>query len=220
MNQRINESDKDAIWATAVALTTLAFASTGVAELEYCNVWPLKREAADDLQWLRLKAKDTILWQIVDPMRASSIFAIMTDLLGSTAEIASPGEGIDSIPQQLAELYQLDASSSAENNIYFTFIQALSAILQRPRSETSFYQAFGAISYISDQLRRRIEQKDIKGLGLLYLWYRLIHTRRWWIDQRTSLEIPALHAYLSLHDKHFVRVLDTVIPPRGLGAVN
>ncbi|CZS88326.1 related to C6 finger domain protein [Rhynchosporium agropyri] len=59
LKEDIKEQQRDAIWATAVMLANIAFASLNISSHE--DAWPLKMSDPSDLQWLRLKVSDKAL---------------------------------------------------------------------------------------------------------------------------------------------------------------
>lgn len=218
LTRSIDESHKDAIWATAVLLTTLAFASVDVSPRQHA--WPLKATDSADLQWLRFKASDRVLWPLVNPMRRSSIFSGMAEMFSSMSPQHLPEKGTDGVPRELAKLCRLDELSSAENNIYFGFAHRLSRLLECSRTDVPFYQAFAAISSTTDKFRVSLEEKDPISLVLLYLWYNIISASRWWITLRTQFELPAIYTYLQRYHKDVVSTIDNLAFPLAVSRRN
>ena len=193
LSQPIEEKHKDAIWATAVTFTILAFSSINVSSFE--QAWPLKPSNSSDLQWLRLKASDKTLWHLANPMRPSSVFRVVSDTF-SHIHPRLPTIGIDGVSVELAKLCGLDESSTPENNPYFGFAHALSRLLVVPNGEASFGKTFMVVSVIPRVLRACLEEKDPVALMLLYLWYTKARESRWWIELRARYELPAIRTYL------------------------
>lgn len=198
LSQPIEEKDKDAIWATAVTLFILTFSSINISLFE--QAWPLKRSDSSDLQWLRLKASDKVLWHLANPMRPSSVFHEVPDLYAPTSE-GLPTRGIDGVSVELARLCGLDESSTPENSPYFEFVHALSRLLEVPIGGASLGEITMVVSIIPSELRACLEDKDPVALLLLYLWYTRARESRWWIDLRARYEIPAICTYLQRHHR-------------------
>lgn len=212
LKKPIDEAQRDAIWATAVMLTTLSFAAVGVSS--YKEAWPLK-PTGTSLQWLRLKESGKILWAMVDPMRSTSVFHFMSKTLSTYSTVhGMPEKGARGIPEPLAELCGINHESSPDNNIYWSFAHALSPLLEPAPETIPFYRIFAITNCISQPLQLAIEQRDTVALVLLYLWYSLIHGRRWWVVLRTKYEMPAIRTYLQDHDKSAVHVIDSHSPLR------
>ncbi|CZS91199.1 uncharacterized protein RCO7_01488 [Rhynchosporium graminicola] len=89
LKEDIKEEQREAIWATAVMLANIAFASLNISSHE--DAWPLKMSDPSDLQWLRLKVSDKALWKIADPMRPSSAFWKISNTFSDILQV-SPQE--------------------------------------------------------------------------------------------------------------------------------
>jgi hypothetical protein len=197
LSQTIEEEQKDALWATGVALAILAFSSINVSSFE--QAWPLKSSDPSDLQWVRLKSSDKALWHLANPMRPGSAFRGMSETFSHNQRL--PTRGMGSVSIGLVKLCGLDESSTAENNPYFGFVHALSRILDVPLGEASLGQIFMVVGIIPKALRTCLEQRDPVALALLYLWYTRAHESRWWIDHRARYELPALRTYLQRYHR-------------------
>lgn len=193
LKSTIAEEQKDAIWATAVTLSNLAFSSISVSSHE--EAWPLKPFDPSDLQWLRLKASDKALWHIANPMRPGSAFSKIPDAFSNMYHL--PARGIDGISSQVANLCGLDKSSTPENSVYFWFAHALSMLFGVPQATLG--DVFGVMSIVTKEFRECLEAKDPVALLLLYLWYTRACDCRWWISIRARHELPAIRIYLQRH---------------------
>lgn len=212
LKRPIDEAQRDAVWATAVMLTTLSFAAVDVSS--YKDAWPLK-PTDTSLQWLRLKESGKILWTMVDPMRSTSVFHFMSKTLSTYSTVhGMPEKGSHGIQEALAKLCGIHHDSSADNNIYWRFAHALSPLLKISPNTIPFYRMFAITNCISQPLQLAIEKRDPAALALLYLWYSLIHGRRWWVVLRTQYEMPAIRAYLQTTRKDAVHVIDSLSPLR------
>ncbi|CZT42012.1 related to C6 finger domain protein [Rhynchosporium secalis] len=193
LKEDIKEEQRDAIWATAVMLANIAFASLNISSHE--DAWPLKMSDPSDLQWLRLKVSDKALWKIADPVRPSSAFWKMSNTFSDILQL-SPTRGIDGISPGLTEVCRLDSSSTAEDEVYFAFAHALSRLLGIPRGTATLGQVFSVLNTVTKEFYLCLETKDPVALLLLYLWYARAKRCRWWIDIRARYEIPAIREYL------------------------
>lgn len=210
LKKPIDEAERDAIWATAIMLTTLSFAAVGVSS--YKEAWPIK-PTDTSLQWLRLKESGKILWAIVDPMRSTSVFHFMSKTLSSYPTVhGMPEKGSQGVPDSLADLCGIDHDSSPDNNIYWSFAHALSPLLETAPDTIPFYRMLAISNCLSQPLQLAIEQRDPAALALLYLWYSLIHGRRWWVVLRTQYEMPAIRTYLQTNHKPAAHVIDSLSP--------
>lgn len=191
LNHPVRETDKDAIWATAVGLSLITFASVRVTSFK--QAWPLVD--VDSLQWLRLKATDKALWTLTDPTRPESAFC---DSMKALSELQQPLPVVGStgVCDRLSSLCGLTMSSNAINNPYFSFVHALSDITKVPVGYVTLGQAYRVICAITNEQIDLLEAKDPIALLLLYSWYIRARHTRWCIDLRARYEIPAIRAYL------------------------
>ncbi|EWG44680.1 hypothetical protein FVEG_15701 [Fusarium verticillioides 7600] len=102
LGQPIKEEHKDTIWAAASTLGILAFSSINACPVE--ETWPLGLPDSSDLEWLRLAAGKMRLWQLLNPLRASSVFKPMADTF-VTMHQSLPVEGINGVLVELRQLW-------------------------------------------------------------------------------------------------------------------
>ncbi|SCV25290.1 related to C6 finger domain protein [Fusarium fujikuroi] len=193
LGQPIKEEHKDPIWAAASTLGILAFSSINACPLE--EAWPLGPPDSSDLEWLRLAAGKMRLWQLVNPLRETSIFAPMADTF-TTMHQSLPIEGINGVLAELKQLCMLDETSTAYNNPYFRVAHGLSELLATPVGQATLGKAMKFSTKILGEFKTLIERKDPIALTLLYLWYTRARECRWWIDIRATYEMPAIRTYL------------------------
>jgi hypothetical protein len=192
LSRPVEEMHKDAIWATGVMLAILTVTSICTSSFE--QAWPLKPSDPSDLQWLRLKASDKALRHLANPARPNSVFRDLPETFAINPQL--PARGIDGVSVDLAELCGLDESSTPENSPYFSFVHALSRLLELPNGVASLGQVFMVVGVIPNVLLTCLEEKDPVALLLLYLWYTRARESRWWIDHRAQYEVPAIRTYL------------------------
>ncbi|KAG4290188.1 hypothetical protein FPRO06_02074 [Fusarium proliferatum] len=168
LGQPIKEEHKDPIWAAASTLGILGFASINACPLE--ETWPLGPPDSSDLEWLGLAAGKMRLWQLVDPLRETSIFTPMADMFASMHE-SLPIEGINGVLAELKQLCMLDETSTAYNNPYFRVAHGLSELLAVPFGQATLGKAMKFSTKIRGEFKFLLEQKDPVALTLLYLWY-------------------------------------------------
>ncbi|KAF4955696.1 hypothetical protein FGADI_4389 [Fusarium gaditjirri] len=167
LGQPIKEEHKDPIWATASMLGILAFSSLNTCVLE--ETWPLGPPDSSDLEWLRLGAGKMNLWQLLNPLRSTSIFTQMADTF-VTMHQSLPTEGIDGVPVELRQLCMLEESSTAYNNPYLMVAHGLSELLAIPTGQATLGKAMKVATKIRGKFKALLEGKDPVALMLLYLW--------------------------------------------------
>jgi hypothetical protein len=199
-NQRLRKpikaKDKDAVWGTAAALVILTFSPNASSPEQ---AWPLK-SSDFGLDWLPMIKGKMSLWHIVNPLRPDSLFCGMAETF---ADMHSPlpEAGIEGIPSALADLCNLNDSSTAGGNPYFHAAHGVSRILDLPDSEirTGHTQPF--IRSIHGCFEELLRARDPAALLLLYLWYRKVGPSIWWIELRARVECPSICLYLRLYHK-------------------
>jgi hypothetical protein len=204
LNKRLREpieaKDKDPIWGTAGALTILTISSPDACTPE--QAWPLKSssDSSSDLDWLSMSNGKMSLWHTVNPLRPDSLFRVMA---ATYAHMNSPlpEGGIDGIPSALADLCNLNESSTPGNNPYFHAAHTLSQTLELPDSEVTTGQTQLFIRSIRGPFKDLLRERDPTALLLLYLWYRKISRSIWWIELRARAECPSICLYLRRYHK-------------------
>lgn len=212
--QPIKEEHKDPIWAAAGTLGILAFSSINACPFE--ETWPLGPSDSSDLEWLRLGAGKMKLWELLNPLRATSLFAPMADTF-ITMHQPLPIEGIDGVLLELRQLCMLEETSTACNNPYFRVAHGLSELLAVPEGQATLGKAMMVSTKMRGEFITLLEGKDAVALALLYLWYTRARECRWWIDIRAACEMPAIRTYLQRHYQswgHIQKLLSEV--DRGL----
>jgi hypothetical protein len=210
LGQPIKEEHKDTIWAAASTLGILAFSSINACPVE--ETWPLGPPDSSDLEWLRLAAGKMRLWQLLNPLRASSVFKPMADTF-TTMHQSLPIKGIEGVQEELRQLCMLDETSTACNNPYFRVAHGLSQLLVVPVGQATLGNVMKVSTKIRGEFKMLLEGKDPIALTLLYLWYIRARECRWWIDIRAAYEIPAIRTYLQRYYQdwgHVQKILSEV----------
>ncbi|KFA73434.1 hypothetical protein S40288_04224 [Stachybotrys chartarum IBT 40288] len=200
LNKRLQEpikaNERDAIWATAAAISILTYASPDAYTPS--DSWPLNLSDSSDLDWLRMSKGKMSLWNAVNPLRPDSLFSVMAETY-ARMDTPLPGTGIDGIPQALAAVCSLDHSSTAASNPYFHATHAVSQALNVPDCEVTTAHAEIFTRAIRGPFKDFLQLRDPVALLLLYLWYRKAGRCLWWIELRARVECPAICLYLRFY---------------------
>lgn len=105
------------------------------------------------------------------------------------------------IKSSLATLCHLEDSSTAENNSYFNAAHGLSQIPNMPDKQVAAGKTELFVRNMHGSFQTLLQQKDPVALLLLYLWYRKVGRRLWWVGARARVECPAIYSYLRLCHK-------------------
>ncbi|KAI3329288.1 hypothetical protein HD806DRAFT_279712 [Xylariaceae sp. AK1471] len=193
LSKPIKSEHKDPIWATACVLSYLGFASINACLLE--EVWPLGPANSSDLEWLKLAYAKMNLWDLVNPLRPESAFRYMSGMFISMLQVL-PTQGTHGISVDMVQLCGLDASSTRDNNPYFTIAHCLSTLLEVPKGKACIGKTLKVLISMDDEFRACLAKKDPVALSLLCLWYTRARQDIWWIDVRARHELSAIATYL------------------------
>ncbi len=184
----VGRHEKDALWASAVLLATLAFASIEVDSTPE-RAWPL--DPAANLDWLKLIDGKKEIWKIADPRRADSIFHPRIPRFVSSAD-----KSVDpsSLPPKLVQICLADTSSTA----YLGPLSSLARLTNIPCTPETFGLYFAFFGAMTPEFKHLLTQKDPAALVVLASWYaRVGHLRQWWwLWRRASLEGRAICRHL------------------------
>jgi hypothetical protein len=194
----VKQSEKDPLWASAVLLATLAFASIEAKTPE--ETWPLKPSSPTDLDWLKLIEGKKEIWKIADPHRTDSIFyPRIPKFEAHTRDFSAIEVDLSGLPAELIIICYIKDTSTTKNNPYLHLVSTLARLNHVPCTPESFglyISFFGAMDLRFKQLLAR---KDPAALIILAFWYaRVCHLNQWWLLRRANLECRAICSYLKL----------------------
>ncbi|KAJ5693048.1 hypothetical protein N7462_002471, partial [Penicillium macrosclerotiorum] len=197
LKKPIETKDKDPIWATAAALVILTFSSPEACTPD--QAWPLKSDSSD-LDWLHMSRGKMSLWHTINPLRPDSLFNVMA---ATFAQMLSPlpEKGIEGIVRPLADVCNLNGSSTIKSNPYFHAAHTLSQILELANNEITTGQAQLFMRSIDGPFEDLLRKRDPVALLLLYLWYHKTSRSIWWVELRARVECPSICLYLRRYHK-------------------
>ncbi|KAL3451715.1 hypothetical protein BJX65DRAFT_321452 [Aspergillus insuetus] len=215
LHHRIEEKDKDPLWATAGALAILSFSS--ITSRSPAKTWPLGPPDSSDLEWLRLGAGKMGLWRFVNPVRPESAFRKIYDAPTRQHE-RLPKEGDAGVSSKFARLCGISERSTPDNNPYFTVVHHISRLMEVPKGEASEDEIMMVVGHMHGKFAEYLKRKDPVALILLGLWYSRASETKWWIEVRARYELPAIWTYLKRYhgDNGAIQVLR---PFSGLGGL-
>lgn len=203
LREPIETRKKDPIWGTAAALVMLAF-SIPDAQTPW-ESWPLRPSDPSDLEWLRMSTGKMSLWNIANPLRPDSLFRIMAPTFAQM-QSPLPERGVTGIAPPLADVCNLEDTSTAEDNPYFEAAHAMSKLQEVPDRLVRIGHAQLFMTSIHGRFELLLREKDPVALLLLFLWYRKAGQSVWWIELRARMECPSICLYLRLHYKEYAAI--------------
>lgn len=216
-NERLSlinlKQNRDAVWSTAVYLCTASIFNVEARDPQH--TWPLAKPSVHDLEWLKFQNGLRTLWALASSMEDS--VGVFTNL-DRQVEIncvqpATPGMGIEGIPQKLVRLYNLDQSSTSENSPYHGAVRYLSDLLHVEGSQTNILKFMVFAGGVTQRFRTLLQQKDPRALLLLGLWYCKLLRSSWWMIPRANVECHGICIYLKrleIKEEDFLTVLNTL----------
>jgi hypothetical protein len=165
------------------------------------EAWPLASPSSLDLNWLKLSDGKKEIWSIVQPFRSDCVFQPLA--LEFTTFLPTPkGPGIETLPAQLLSLFDLDATSTSENNPYYEAASMLARSFNIEDEFTSTTNFFAFVRQMSPDFKQLLERKDTRALLMLaYFYTQVCQYRHWWL-KRTLLECQAICIYLERIRRH------------------
>ena len=232
LSSRIQDEDRDPLWAAAALSGIIAFAAVEATEPE--DAWPLKPSDHSDLDWLRMSEGKSAVFELTDPMRKESVFhtflknyfAKQTQYEPSTipdfcSRVGGPliGPGIEQLPWQFIRLYGLD--QPCETNPYYETLHILGKILPMECNQQTLLHFLGFMSHVDISFRTLLEMKDHRALLVWAFWYaKVCNTSLWWMHRRAIVECQAICLYLERNstDTTILELLDFPRARCGLGS--
>ena len=190
----IDISERDALWATAACLGTIAFFYLEAKTPE--EAWPLEAPSPMDLNWLSLSEGKTTLWNMTRPSSAISVFEKLSH--NSVPSPTLPNvHGLEALPSEFINLCGLDAWSTSTNNPYHAVASGLAKSLHSDSKLTTILGFLTFVMTIPPEFRDLLKCKDPCALLLLAYWFaKTCQFPHWWIVKRASLEGQAICIYL------------------------
>ena len=194
LSKPIDFSERDALWATAACLGTIAFYYLEAETPE--EAWPLKAPSPMDLNWLSLSEGKTKLWKMTRPSK--SVFELLSPYQNTAPKPTTPNvHGLEALPPEFIKLCGLDAASTSANNPYHAIASSLAKSLHSDCRLTTILSFLTFVMTIPPQYRDLLKRKDPCALLLLAYWFaKMCQFEHWWMIKRTSLEGQAICIYL------------------------
>jgi hypothetical protein len=192
----IHQQDRDGLWATAALLGLLAYALTDASNPE--EAWPLVECAdSDPLEWLSIAESKSAVWNLVNPLAPGSRFASMKDTYkNAITPFKVPLSGIEGIPPQFVELFDLDDWVTAKVNPYYTSVHILIPLLPIPCERESIVRFLTFMGHMEDEFKDLLRARDPRALLLVAYFYAKVWKSTWWMERRAVLECEAICLYL------------------------
>ena len=199
----VEPSERDALWATAALFGVIAFGHVEAKTPD--EAWPLAPPSSLDLNWLKMSDGKKEIWNITQPFRADCVFQVLA--LEYITFLPTPkGPGLEALPSELIRLYNLDASSTVDNNPYHSAALTLAKSLNIDCQYTAILNFWSFVRQMGPDYRKLLEQKDPRALLLLaYFYAPICHSQYWWA-RRTTVECQAICIYLETYHGHETNV--------------
>lgn len=109
----------------------------------------------------------------------------------------SDDPGTQGIPRSLADLCEMDADSSIDNNVYHKIVRSLAPLCELEPSPENFSVFFAFLGRTWPRFRPLIYCKDPRGLLLFSYWLALLHqVDQWWLRTKVRNLFHRIIAFL------------------------
>ncbi|EXJ88044.1 hypothetical protein A1O1_04971 [Capronia coronata CBS 617.96] len=192
----VQASEKDALWASAVFLATLAFASFDATSPE--DAWPMRPSSPTDLDWLKLIEGKKEIWKIADPHRADSIFYPHIPKFQTLTQFLSASDAdLSTLPPDLLTVCSITAACTSSTNPYLIPTATLSQMARVECTPETFGVYIGFFTSVDPGFKLLLARKDVAALLVLAHWYaKVCRLKQWWLWRRASFECRAICIYL------------------------
>ncbi|CZR67965.1 related to ECM22 Sterol regulatory element binding protein, member of the fungus-specific Zn[2]-Cys[6] binuclear cluster family of transcription factors [Phialocephala subalpina] len=208
--------DRDGLWATAALLGLISFSLTDASSAE--ESWPLApppNDGTDPLEWINIAESKSAIWNLVNPSRPDSRFAIMkNDYDTAHPPFSIPLNGIEGIPPDFAAVFDLCGWVSAKTSPYYTQVHILISLLPIPCERGSIIRFLAFIGHMQEDFKRLLRERDPRALLLLAYWYAKVWKAVWWIERRAVLECEAICRYLDRWHGDDKKLMDLLMFPK------
>ena len=196
----IASPDKDAVFGTAILLNSLAFADISTTSPQ--DSWPMV-SSEDSLRWISIQKGVYLLAPSTQPWRPESIYAeIVRDHDNEVEENSDQRPGTDGLPLRLCDLYDIDASSTVENNPYHSAVRYLAPLLRLDGCLTDKSKYIRFIEDLRPEFVALLRKREHRAVLLLSFFYALIlPLGQWDWNPRAKAECQAICMFLERESK-------------------
>ena len=198
LNERLSvgpePGERDALWASAALLGSLAFSSVEAIRPE--DVWPLN--PTSDLAWLALTEGKKEIWRIAQPTREDSIFhRLLPDYMKYSSPNTASHAELQKLPGTLFQLCGFDDLPLDMSNPFYGPASVLAQTLDIECSKDNAGRFLSLFGCMTMEYKRLLQGKDPGAMLILGYWYaKVCHSQQWYSWQRAYLESQAICRYL------------------------
>lgn len=216
----LTSSERDALWFTAVTLSTISLGSLDATTPE--ETWPLKtpESSSNDLNWLEIAHGKRVIWEVVEIERQDSVVrAMVSTAKDSNFNRSLDQGGLEVLPKELLEVLNLDADSvSPETNPYYNATACLGSVWRLEFNHYTIQLFYAWLVLVEGDFRQMLASKDPGALLLLAYWLAKVrNTEIWFLYQRSVLQCEAICIYLERNHADLPHLETLLRFPRGLG---
>ncbi|MCJ1400370.1 hypothetical protein MMC11_003575 [Xylographa trunciseda] len=188
--------ERDALWVAAAILGTISFCYIEAKTPE--EAWPLKPSSSLDLNWLTLSEGKMQVWEITQVIaRPDSIFRELALEHKDFSMTAPGGPGLEALPYGFTAFYNLNATSTVDNNPYYAAALSVAQSMHLTCDYTTNMRFMMFIMKMQIEYKQLLLRKDPRALLLLAYWYaKVCQFEHWWFLGRATLECQAICIFL------------------------
>ena len=218
--------ERNALWSTAVMLCNISFFCVDSVDPEQSWLLKTDPDPDDEnanselynqdqqqeestmpssslnnrFHWLNMSEGLRVMWNIATPGEPGGLFHILSqkpqNAYLQTKLTRSFLPGIQGIPEDFVELYEMSESSATENHPYHAAVRSISELLAIECTQDTIVKFMGWTATLTKRFRALLAGRDPRALLLLAYWYAKTSGTLWWINLRSGSECMAICLYL------------------------
>lgn len=194
INKPIGEHNMDGLMSTCIMMSVLSF-----SDLEYKveDSWVFSSNPKD-LNWLLVQGGLRYLLMYTAPHLGKSIWReVFEDSHDPDGTFDDHRPGREGLHPGLADICEIDESTTEENNPYHWILRMLSPLLNLPTNKAHFTKLCTFMGRLEPDYTNLLLAKDPRAMLLLSYWLAKMSVNKdWWVYQRMHVECTAICIYL------------------------
>lgn len=204
LNSKIEEADRDPLFATATLLNGITF--NGIETKTPEEAWPLAESSKDnDLKWLAMQKGIPLVIRLVNPFRQGGMFrhvwASDHSPEGIMQEKAERARMV-MLAQDYIRLCEVSITDTPATNPYVIALRSMAPLLNGSCRSDNVTEHLGFAAELTPEFLQLLREKEHRALLLMATWYSGVMTsEKWWLVWRARVECTSICMYLNRHSR-------------------
>jgi hypothetical protein len=144
----------------------------------------------------------------------SAFHDLALELVNDNMYAKATSFNVEDLPREFISLYDLDSSTTPENNPYYSAIRSLGSLLHMECNHTTIAKYFSFVGQTGKYYKRLVIEKDPRALLLLGYWFGRVSHGTWWVSQRALMEGQGICLYLERYYPHETTIQELLQFPK------